>query len=171
MWGKRSRISDSSLDHQGRPQIPRWIRAVSFALVLGVTFTISSAASALAAEIVTSAWRSTDTYSGYPYENRATGNDYGGAQFVTAARTRNDVSVPSGYIGTRGRGYSSDGLLICLGSWDYNYGSTNVWSSDCFTDNYGGRFYSKGLSRYWWQAGNRYSGDWATYATSTFTWG
>lgn len=70
-------------------------------------------------------------------------------------------------MGVKIRAYSSDGDRIYQSGWLYNSDPASGISHGWFTDDYGGRFYSKGYSHYW--TADDYSGSWNTNQSPTCT--
>lgn len=145
-----------------------WPRRTLQTVALGVAIAVSLLTPASAASYQSS-WRDTGSYDGENYKNRAEGvtraNDMG---FYTDASTRTTGNACVRCMGVKIRAYSSDGDLIYQSEWLYNTSTASSISRGWSTNDYGGRFYSKGYSRYF--KGDGYSGSWNTNQSPTWSW-
>ena len=152
------------MDQEPRKGQARTAIGAAVALVAGISLGIPLPAFAAVAQSSVGA----ATAGGYNYRNYAEIDS--GVHYARTFGGPSNFTVPVGWIGARGRIFSSGGALLCEGATQYNsssFGPGAYWSGNSCTRSASGAYYSYGVTRFW--NGGSYN-DFYTYTSPTLDW-
>lgn len=133
---------------------------VSISLIVGILLLGVFATVAFASGTAYSNWYNYGPLNGYSYKNQSivksinhTPTDPGTLEAGATVSNRQNVSVPTGYMGAQAWLYDNNtGALVSSGGWLYNGAPTpsfTQWTSNCNWATSGHNYYGSGWTKAW----------------------